>query len=59
MAKGIATKKDPKKWAAAKAKAKAKMGGKHSARAMQLATKYYKDVAASTKVRNRLQKITR
>ena len=43
MAEGIATKKDPKKWAAAKAKAKAKMGGKHSARAMQLATKYYKD----------------
>ena len=42
MAEGIATKKDPKKWAAAKAKAKAKMGGKHSARAMQLATKYYK-----------------
>ena len=42
MAKGIATKKDPKKWAAAKAKAKARMGGKHSARAMQLATKYYK-----------------
>ena len=43
MADGIATKKDPKKWAAAKAKAKARMGGKHSARAMQLATKYYKD----------------
>ena len=43
MAEGIAKKKDPKKWAAAKAKAKAKMGGKHSARAMQLATKYYKD----------------
>ena len=42
MAKGVATKKDPKKWAAAKAKAKARMGGKHSARAMQLATKYYK-----------------
>lgn len=42
MAKGIATKKNPKKWAAAKAKAKARMGGKHSARAMQLATKYYK-----------------
>ena len=40
---GTATKKDPKKWAAAKAKAKAKMGGKHSARAMQLATKYYKE----------------
>jgi len=43
MAEGIAKKKDPKKWAAAKAKAKARMGGKHSARAMQLATKYYKD----------------
>ena len=43
MADGIATKKDPKKWAAAKAKAKARMGGKHSARAMQLATKIYKD----------------
>ena len=43
MAEGVATKKNPKKWAAAKAKAKAKMGGKHSARAMQLATKYYKD----------------
>ena len=40
---GVATKKDPAKWAAAKARAKAKMGGKHSARAMQLATKYYKD----------------
>lgn len=38
-----AVKKDPRKWAAAKAKAKAKMGGKHSARAMQLAVKYYKD----------------
>lgn len=42
MSDGIATKKDPAKWAAAKAKAKARMGGKHSARAMQLATKYYK-----------------
>jgi hypothetical protein len=42
MAKGIATKKDPKKWAACKSKAKARMGGKHSARAMQLATKCYK-----------------
>jgi hypothetical protein len=37
---GTATKRDPKKWAAAKARAKAKMGGKHSARAMQLAVKY-------------------
>ena len=37
-----ATKRNPAKWAAAKARAKAKMGGKHSARAMQLAVKYYK-----------------
>ena len=37
----VATKRDPAKWARAKARAKAKMGG-HSARAMQLATKYYK-----------------
>ena len=43
MASGTATKRDPKKWAAAKSRAKAKMGGKHSARAMQLAVKYYKD----------------
>lgn len=40
---GTAKKLDPSKWEAAKRKAKAKMGGKHSARAMQLATKYYKD----------------
>ena len=40
---GTATKRDPKKWAAAKARAKRKMGGKHSARAMKLAVKYYKD----------------
>ena len=39
-----ATKLDPQKWARAKAKAKAKMVGKHSARAMQLAVKYYKDM---------------
>jgi len=38
-----AKKRDPAKWARAKARAKAKMGGKHSARAMQLAVKYYKD----------------
>jgi len=31
---GTAKKRDPKKWAAAKAKARKKMGG-HSARAMQ------------------------
>jgi hypothetical protein len=38
-----ATKTDPQKWEQAKAEARAKMGGKHSARAMQLATKIYKD----------------
>ena len=43
MADGIAKKKDPQKWAAAKATAKARMGGKHSTRAMQLANKIYKD----------------
>ena len=37
-----ATKRDPKKWAAAKARAKRKMGGKWSARAAQLAVSYYK-----------------
>ena len=40
--KGVATKTDPAKWARAKAQARAKMGGKHSARAMQLATQIYK-----------------
>ena len=44
-----ATKRNPKKWAAAKARAKAKMGGKHSARAMQLAVKYYKDAGGTYK----------
>ena len=39
-----ATKLDPAKWSKAKARAKAKMGGKHSARAMQLAVKYYKQM---------------
>jgi hypothetical protein len=38
-----AKKKNPKLWERAKSEAKAKMGGKHSARAMQLATKIYKD----------------
>tara|TARA_Y100000592_G_C5459648_1_gene313271 strand:+ start:144 stop:527 length:384 start_codon:yes stop_codon:yes gene_type:complete len=37
-----AKKLDKEKWARAKARAKRKMGGKHSARAMQLAVKYYK-----------------
>ena len=34
-------------WSKAKAEAKAKMGGKHSARAMQLAGKIYKDRGGS------------
>ena len=38
----VAKKKHPEKWAAAKRKARKKMGG-HSARAMQLATKIYKE----------------
>jgi hypothetical protein len=40
--KGVAEKTDPSKWESAKRQAKAKMGGKHSARAMQLATQIYK-----------------
>ena len=43
----VATKRDPAKWARAKARAKAKMGGKHSARAMQLAVKYYKEAGGT------------
>jgi hypothetical protein len=39
----VAKKTDPAKWAKAKADAKAKMGGKHSARAMQEATRLYKE----------------
>jgi len=39
---GIAQKRDPAKWEQAKRDAKARMGGKHSARAMQLAVKLYK-----------------
>jgi hypothetical protein len=41
-AAATATKTDPQKWEDAKAEARAKMGGKHSARAMQLATQIYK-----------------
>lgn len=37
-----AKKTNPALWARAKAQAKARMGGKHSARAMQLAVKIYK-----------------
>ena len=55
-----ATKRNPAKWAAAKAKAKAKMGGKHSARAMQLAVKYYKSsggtYSGAKKTTNKLSK---
>jgi hypothetical protein len=39
----VAKKTDPSKWERAKADAKAKMGGKHSARAMQEATRLYKE----------------
>lgn len=39
----VAKKKHPEKWARAKRKARAKMGG-HSARAMQLASRYYKEM---------------
>ena len=60
---GTATKRDPKKWAAAKSRAKRKMGGKHSARAMQLAGKYYKDSGGSysgkKKATNKLSKWTK
>ena len=38
---------NPKLWEKAKTRAKAKMGGKHSARAMQLAAKIYKDLGGS------------
>lgn len=58
-----ATKRDPAKWARAKARAKAKMGGKHSARAMQLAVKYYKDAggtySGAKKSSNKLAKWTK
>lgn len=60
---GTAKKLDPSKWEAAKRKAKAKMGGKHSARAMQLATKYYKDAggryAGAKSSSNKLTKWTK
>jgi hypothetical protein len=39
---GIAIKTNPKLWSKCKSEAKSKMGGKHSARAMQLALKLYK-----------------
>ena len=58
-----ATKRDPKKWAAAKARAKRKMGGKWSARAAQLAVNYYKKSGGSysgpKRSDNKLSKWTR
>jgi hypothetical protein len=39
---GIATKTNPALWSRCKSEAKSRMGGKHSARAMQLAVKLYK-----------------
>jgi hypothetical protein len=47
QAQEIAKKKDPAKWSRAKARAVSKMGGKWSARAAQLATKYYKDAGGT------------
>jgi hypothetical protein len=49
MATGTATKSNPALWEKAKAQAKAKMGGKHSARAMQLATSIYKKAGGKYK----------
>ncbi len=40
--KGVATKTNPSLWSRCKSEAKSRMGGKHSARAMQLAVKLYK-----------------
>lgn len=42
-----AKKSNPELWEKAKAQAKAKMGGKHSARAMQLAVSLYKKAGGS------------
>jgi len=60
---GTATKKDPKKWAACKAEAKRKMGGKWSARAAQLAVQCYKKKGGTYKGKkkstNKLSKWTK
>jgi hypothetical protein len=59
----VAKKTNPAKWEAAKTDAKAKMGGKHSARAMQLATKLYKErgggYAGAKSGENKLSKWTK
>ena len=47
--KGTAVKTHPKLWEKAKRQAVAKMGGKHSARAMQLAVKLYKKMGGGFK----------
>jgi len=45
----VAVKSSPSLWERAKSQAKAKMGGKHSARAMQLAVSIYKKAGGSYK----------
>ena len=55
---------NPKLWEQAKKEAKSKMGGKHSARAMQLAGKIYKDKGggysgSKTKAQKSLSKWTK
>jgi hypothetical protein len=45
----VAVKSNPSLWERAKSQAKAKMGGKHSARAMQLAVSIYKKAGGSYK----------
>ena len=59
----VAQKTDPSKWARAKADAKVKMGGKHSARAMQEAVRLYKERGGGYKgaksSENRLSKWTK
>jgi hypothetical protein len=45
----VAVKTNPALWERSKAKAKAELGGKHSARAMQLATKKYKEAGGGYK----------
>ena len=63
MTTGTAVKRDPEKWAKAKSQAKAQMGGKHSARAMQLAVKKYKAMggtySGAKKKTNKLSKWTK
>ncbi len=59
----VAVKTKPSLWEAAKAEAKRKMGGKHSARAMQLAVSIYKKKGGSYKGKksesNKLSKWTK